>query len=175
MSGIAGTTVIGDGGQESSGLETAQQDLLLWALAGGLKPADGWFHAAQLTRRELDALARRHQERFAQLRLLEVIGRLIERRHLDVLLKARLVEQLLGSAGPRELTEISRVIEKLPTDQTAGRDTGETESEPEGLALAEAMREAQRLLAELERDPEVRRLLAETAAHGRENELESSR
>jgi hypothetical protein len=159
---------------ESAAPVEGNADLLLWALASGIEPEAGWFRAVRLSRRELTALSERHADRFSRLRLLKTIGQITERRHLEVLLKSRLAEMLLSAAGPRELTEISRVLEKLPAARSA--ETGnDVNSDLDGLELAEAMSEARRLLSELERDPEVKRLLAETSSNGNAaNDTEAS-
>jgi hypothetical protein len=161
----------GDCGNEDSLTESsADQDLLLWALANGLKPAGGWFRALQLSQRDLAALSRRNSARFEHLRRLEVIGRLMASEQLAVLLRARLAEMLLAAKGPRELAEAMRVYEKLPAGPPENRvaaAAGEDLALDEG-DLRETMDEARRLLRELDSDPAVRRLLGGSSSQDSE-------
>jgi hypothetical protein len=140
---------------------SADQDLLLWALANGLRPAGGWFRTLQLRQRDLAALARRNSARFEHLRRMEVIGRLMASEQLAVLLRARLAEMLLAAKAPKDLAEAMRVFEKLPagppessTVDSAGADIALDEGD-----LRATMDEARRLLRELDSDPAVQRLL----------------
>jgi len=143
---------------------SADQDLLLWALANGLKPAGGWFRTLQLSQRDLAALSRRNSARFEHLRRMEVIGRLMASEQLAVLLRARLAEMLLAAKGPRDLAEAMRVFEKLPAgppENRAAAAAGADLALDEG-DLRETMDEARRLLRELDSDPAVRRLLGDS-------------
>ncbi len=127
--------------------EQAECALILWAVARGLKPAEGWFRATGLSERQVAALARRHGAQVARLRQLQTVGQLLDDGELLILLRARLTEALIEAESVKELSEAARILEKLPA---AGSPDDDDEDD---LSLEEAIAEARRLLRELDSDP----------------------
>ena len=75
--------------------ELAECTLILWAVARGLRPAEGWFKAVGLSERQVATLARQHGGQVARLRQLHTAGELLDDGELLVLLRARLAEGLI--------------------------------------------------------------------------------
>lgn len=127
--------------------EQAECTLILWAVARGLRPAEGWFKAVGLSERQVASLVRQHGGQLARLRQLHTAGELLDDAELLVLLRARLAEGLIEAKSVKELSEVARMLEKLPHAASPA------ETDEDDLSLEEAIAEARRLLNELENDP----------------------
>ena len=135
-------------------------ELLLWAVACGLKPARGWHHAIQMNTAAVRQLAAGHEKTLARYRLFHAIGEILDQQHLALMLRARLAEQILTATSGKELAEAVRVFEKLPGGAkpaggtsmaaTAGVPLAGSGDELAGMDLDTAIAEARRLLTELD-------------------------
>jgi hypothetical protein len=138
----------------------ASLDLLLLALAGERSPECGWFNSIGLSLEQLRRVKQEQPARYARMRLLRGIGRLLERDDLLILLKARLAEQLLAAEGAGELEKLIRVLDKVPgpagsSGQAAANAATAEDDDLEGMDLDTAVAEARQLLSALDRSADL--------------------
>jgi hypothetical protein len=89
------------------------EQLVLLALAAGLKPERGW-QSAGLAARQVAQLKRSQAARLNELRALAALGASLPAAVLDGVLKARLAQCLLASTNAAELERLAKIIERLP-------------------------------------------------------------
>ncbi len=126
-------------------------ELMLLAVACGLKPRPGWYRVTNLTREEVMLRVAPHRERVQRLRLQSAIGAVIGREHLARLLRARLAREIVAAESIKDLVEAVRVLEKLPLEPAAsdgGPATGALD-DLDNVDLEAAVAEAKRLLSDL--------------------------
>ncbi len=160
-----------------AGAAAAEPELVLLAVAAGLKPAGGWLEAG-VTSRQLGQLKKEQAARLGALRALASLGSTLPAPLLTDLLKARLAQRLLASENAAELERLAKIIERLPEDESDGGRSGppqrngkleayptkhgastsstgapDPDADVDAMELTEALAEAKRLIDQLEEAP----------------------